>query len=157
YQLGLRTYDPAKGAFLQPDHFLGSAGAVVAAAMPEVAMVSRPHLLNRMTYAKGDPANLTDPDGHDICRENPSECVNSDGTPNIQMMDDQAQQSAPGSSGRTNRRPQHDANQKRIAKQNHDAVKNREKALRSGPMRDSENQSDGNDYVAVGKGDFATI
>jgi RHS repeat-associated protein len=48
--MGWRHYDPAMGRFLEPDHVLAS--------------LYDPQALNRYSYARDNPVNLTDPSGH---------------------------------------------------------------------------------------------
>ncbi|MGH7687479.1 MAG: LamG-like jellyroll fold domain-containing protein [Candidatus Dormibacteria bacterium] len=58
YQLGARTYDPAKGSFLTADAY--TAGPSNANA----ALVQDPLTQDRYNYVNGDPVNLSDPSGH---------------------------------------------------------------------------------------------
>jgi RHS repeat-associated protein len=62
YQLGARTYDPAKSSFLTPDTYL--AGQPPA----DLALGTDPLTNNRYNYVNGDPVNLVDPNGHNPCR-----------------------------------------------------------------------------------------
>jgi RHS repeat-associated protein len=59
YQLGSRTYDPAKGAFLTPDSFRAAAPEA------DASLGSDPLTANRYSYVNGDPVNYDDPDGHE--------------------------------------------------------------------------------------------
>ncbi len=61
YQLGDRSYDPAKNSFAQPDHFQeGQPGQ-------DLAVSTDPLTRNSYGYVNGDPVNLMDPSGHDPC------------------------------------------------------------------------------------------
>ena len=59
YQLGSRTYDPAKTAFLSQDTYRN------AAPQGDLALGTDPLTQNRYNYVNGDPINLADPSGHD--------------------------------------------------------------------------------------------
>jgi len=61
YQLGTRTYDPAKTAFLSQDTYRFSSPTA------DLALGTDPLTSNRYTYVNGDPVNLSDPTGHVAC------------------------------------------------------------------------------------------
>jgi RHS repeat-associated protein len=61
YQLGSRTYDPAKAGFLTPDSYRNGTSA------QDLSVGTDPLTLNRYSYVNGDPVNLVDPDGHYAC------------------------------------------------------------------------------------------
>ncbi|MGH7686016.1 MAG: RHS repeat-associated core domain-containing protein, partial [Candidatus Dormibacteria bacterium] len=61
YQLGSRTYDPAKGSFLSPDEYSAAPSSANA------RLTMDPLTLARYNYVNGDPVNLSDPSGHDPC------------------------------------------------------------------------------------------
>lgn len=65
YQLGSRTYDPTKAAFLMPDTYRASQPA------SDVSVGVDPLTRNRYAYVNGDPVNMIDPTGHDGCSWNP--------------------------------------------------------------------------------------
>lgn len=58
YQLGARTYDPAKAAFTTPDAYRGGSPG------QNLSVGVDPVTANRYTYVNGDPVNLVDPSGH---------------------------------------------------------------------------------------------
>jgi RHS repeat-associated protein len=58
YQLGSRTYDPSKAAFLSQDTYRDAQPAA------ELAVGTDPLTMNRYAYVNGDPVNYNDPDGH---------------------------------------------------------------------------------------------
>lgn len=58
YQLGSRTYDPAKAAFLTPDSYR------TGQPNDDLSVGVDPLTANRYSYVNGDPVNLIDPDGH---------------------------------------------------------------------------------------------
>jgi len=59
YQLGSRTYDPGKAAFLTPDTYRDQQPQT------DLAIGTDPLTQNRYTYVNGDPVNLSDPSGHE--------------------------------------------------------------------------------------------
>lgn len=61
YQMGFRSYDPAKGTFLTPDAYRSGT--------PEqnLSVKVDPLTQNTYSYVNGDPVNLIDPDGHEPC------------------------------------------------------------------------------------------
>jgi RHS repeat-associated protein len=61
YQMGARTYDPAKAAFLTPDNYRSSQPAA------DTSIGIDPLSQNSYGYVNGDPVNLNDPDGHAGC------------------------------------------------------------------------------------------
>jgi len=67
YQLGSRTYDPGKAAFLSPDTYRN------ADPTKDLALGTDPLTANRYNYVNGDPVNLTDPNGHRTC-DTPKDC-----------------------------------------------------------------------------------
>jgi len=76
-ELGTRNYNPATGTFRQRDGFVDDPSGVSDAAL---ATGEDPSLRSTWNYAGNDPVNLVDATGHDICRENPQDCMNDDGT-----------------------------------------------------------------------------
>jgi RHS repeat-associated protein len=58
YQLGSRTYDPAKASFLTPDTYRAAGSAADAA-------LGTARTANRYGYVNGDAVNFTDPSGHE--------------------------------------------------------------------------------------------
>lgn len=58
YQLGARTYDPAKSTFLTPDSYQAAQPAA------DLGLGTDPLTNNRYNYVNGDPVNLVDPTGH---------------------------------------------------------------------------------------------
>lgn len=64
YQLGPRTYDPAKAAFLTPDTYRTKPTDA------DKSIGQDPLTANRYSYVNGDPLNATDPTGHDPCNAN---------------------------------------------------------------------------------------
>jgi len=58
FELGSRTYDPGKGAFLTPDT------ARTAQSRGVLSVGTDPLTENRYSYVNGDPVNLVDPEGH---------------------------------------------------------------------------------------------
>ncbi len=58
YQLGARTYDPSKTAFISPDTYRNSAPTA------NLALGTDPLTNNRYNYVNGDPVNSEDPSGH---------------------------------------------------------------------------------------------
>jgi len=58
YQLGTRTYDPSKAAFLSPDTYRN------ADPTKDLALGTDPLTANRYNYVNGDPVNVSDPSGH---------------------------------------------------------------------------------------------
>ncbi|HEY4028371.1 MAG TPA: RHS repeat-associated core domain-containing protein, partial [Candidatus Dormibacteraeota bacterium] len=58
YQLGDRTYAPAKASFINPDTYR------IAPPQKDVSAGADPLTQNRYSYVNGDPVNLSDPDGH---------------------------------------------------------------------------------------------
>ena len=63
YQLGSRTYNPARASYLTPDTYRSApAGA-------ELALSRDPLTANRYSYVNGDPVNLADPTDHALRRE----------------------------------------------------------------------------------------
>jgi len=70
YQLGSRTYDPSKAAFLSQDTYRD------APPQGDLAVGTDPLTQNRYTYVNGDPVNLTDPDGHCAARGDGDLCPN---------------------------------------------------------------------------------
>jgi RHS repeat-associated protein/uncharacterized repeat protein (TIGR01451 family) len=81
YVLGRRTYDPTKASFLQPDSFRLDG--------QDPSLLTNPSMRNAYGYAGGDPVNNADPTGHDICRENPQDCVDDNGAFDQGMADAQ--------------------------------------------------------------------
>ncbi|HEX6511922.1 MAG TPA: RHS repeat-associated core domain-containing protein, partial [Chloroflexota bacterium] len=66
YQMGARTYDPTKNAFLEPDHYqLGQPGQ-------DVGLATDPLTRNARVYVDGDPVNHIDPTGHSYTTGNDS-------------------------------------------------------------------------------------
>lgn len=61
YQLGARTYDPARAGFLTPD--TAGTGSVAGPLSVGVDPLTR----NTYTYVNGDPVNYLDPSGHRPC------------------------------------------------------------------------------------------
>jgi len=59
YQLGSRTYDPARTAFLTPD------GHRDQHSNADLSVGTDPLTLNRYNYVNGDPLNYLDPSGHE--------------------------------------------------------------------------------------------
>lgn len=68
YQMGSRTYDPNKAAFLTPDTYRATSGD------EDLSVGTDPLTMNRYSYVNGDPVNLIDPDGHAACNPLKSEC-----------------------------------------------------------------------------------
>jgi RHS repeat-associated protein len=58
YQMGSRTYDPAKAGFLTPDSYRADDPG------NDLGLGTDPLTQNRYAYVNGDPVNLVDPDGH---------------------------------------------------------------------------------------------
>jgi RHS repeat-associated protein len=58
YQLGSRTYDPAKAGFLNPD------GYRTAPSSADLSVGTDPLTRDTYNYVNGDPINLVDPSGH---------------------------------------------------------------------------------------------
>jgi RHS repeat-associated protein len=63
YQLGSRTYDPAKASFLTPDSYRNAPSAA------DLSVGVDPLTRNTYSYVNGDPVNLIDPSGHGIPEE----------------------------------------------------------------------------------------
>ncbi|HET9732002.1 MAG TPA: fibronectin type III domain-containing protein [Acidimicrobiales bacterium] len=61
YQLGSRTYDPTKSAFLTADNYRTGPPAA------NLSIGTDPLTRNTYTYVNGDPVNLQDNNGHDPC------------------------------------------------------------------------------------------
>ncbi len=61
YQLGSRTYDPAKAAFLTPDDYRTGGSTA------NTGIGTDPLTRNTYTYVNGDPINGIDPSGHYRC------------------------------------------------------------------------------------------
>ena len=61
YQLGTRTYDPSKAAFLTPDVYRNGPSN------SDLAVGTDPLTRDSYSYVNGDPVNLNDPTGHDPC------------------------------------------------------------------------------------------
>ena len=79
YQMGSRTYDPNKAAFLTPDSYRN------AAPDQDLSVGTDPLTRNRYSYVNGDPVNLVDPDGHAPCTNEDSphpSCRNKAARPN---------------------------------------------------------------------------
>lgn len=67
YQLGSRTYDPAKAAFLSQDTYRNDQPG------SHLALGTDPLTQNRYAYVNGDPVNYSDPTGHRLeCGEGAS-------------------------------------------------------------------------------------
>jgi RHS repeat-associated protein len=62
YQLGNRTYSPAKASFLNPDTYR------IAPPEKDLSVQADPLTQNRYSYVNGDPVNLIDLNGHKFCR-----------------------------------------------------------------------------------------
>ena len=70
YQMGSRTYDPAKATFLMPDTYRSTAPS------DNLSIGSDPLTANRFGYVNGDPVNLVDPTGHGpACDDDPDRCA----------------------------------------------------------------------------------
>ena len=59
YQLGARTYAPARAGFLTPDTYRSASSGA------DLALSSDPLTANRYGYVNGDPVNYADPTGHE--------------------------------------------------------------------------------------------
>jgi RHS repeat-associated protein/uncharacterized repeat protein (TIGR01451 family) len=59
YQMGARSYDPAKASFVQPDSYRTGGS--------NVGLRVDPNTANAYVYAGGDPVNRADPTGHNPC------------------------------------------------------------------------------------------
>jgi RHS repeat-associated protein len=85
--LGARDYRPLTGTFGQVDSFVddpsGRSDARLAAGNVR-------GMQNPWGFANGDPVNHWDPSGHDVCRENPQDCVDDNGNPDQGLMNAQA-------------------------------------------------------------------
>ena len=68
YQFGSRTYDPLKNSFLTPDSYRAAPSSV------NLGVGTDPLTQNTYSYVNGDPVNLSDPSGHNVCERNPDSC-----------------------------------------------------------------------------------
>ncbi|MGH2784037.1 MAG: RHS repeat-associated core domain-containing protein [Actinomycetota bacterium] len=72
YQLGSRTYDPAKASFLTPDNYRNAPSAA------DLSVGVDPLTRNTYSYVNGDPLNLIDPSGHKFISEGAGAWTQSD-------------------------------------------------------------------------------
>ncbi len=68
YQMGSRTYDPARATFLTPDTYRASQPQA------DLSVGVDPLTMNRYAYVNGDPVNFIDPDGHGLCNPFDADC-----------------------------------------------------------------------------------
>jgi RHS repeat-associated protein/fimbrial isopeptide formation D2 family protein len=68
YQLGARTYDPSKAAFLTADAYRDGGSDA------NLSVGTDPLTANRYSYVNGDPVNFTDPSGHMVAPDGGGAC-----------------------------------------------------------------------------------
>jgi RHS repeat-associated protein/uncharacterized repeat protein (TIGR01451 family) len=88
YQLGSRTYDPAKASFLTPDNYRTGGSAA------NTSIGIDPLTRNTYSYVNGDPLNLTDPNGHEPRRHHNPQYRDPNPNRNDSLEDEQSNQAA---------------------------------------------------------------